>query len=157
MNHRGLLDAILALCGVPDTKFRTICSAIDKLDKEPWADVREEMVSEKGLSPESADAIGTFVAQHGRPVDVLAWITSHATLPQHALAKPAVEDLTILFQYLEAMGCIECIEFDLSLARGLDYYTGVIYEAVLIGWSPSPSFEFPAAVVFVSSLISVLV
>ena len=36
-------------------------------------------------------------------------------------------------RYLDAMGCIDDIDFDLSLARGLDYYTGVIYEAVLIG------------------------
>ena len=52
---------------------------------------------------------------------------------QHPLSKAAVEDMGVLFEYLQAMGCIHQIEFDLSLARGLDYYTGVIYEAVLIG------------------------
>jgi histidyl-tRNA synthetase len=38
-----------------------------------------------------------------------------------------------LFEYLEALGALGPISFDLSLARGLDYYTGVIYEAVLEG------------------------
>ena len=52
LSHRRLLDAMLALCGVPADKFRTICSAIDKLDKEPWAAVRAEMVDQKGLAPE---------------------------------------------------------------------------------------------------------
>lgn len=42
-------------------------------------------------------------------------------------------ELEILFQYLERSGCLNKIVFDLSLARGLDYYTGVIYEAVFKG------------------------
>ena len=40
LNHRQLLDAIMAIAGVPESKFRTICSAIDKLDKEAWSEVR---------------------------------------------------------------------------------------------------------------------
>ena len=51
INHRRLLDGMMSLCGVPQEKFRTICSAIDKLDKEPWSAVRAEMVEEKGLDP----------------------------------------------------------------------------------------------------------
>ena len=51
LSHRRLLDAMLAVCGVPPAKFRPICSAIDKLDKEPWPIVRAEMVDQKGLDP----------------------------------------------------------------------------------------------------------
>lgn len=40
LNHRRLLDAMLDIAGVPPQKFRPICSAIDKLDKEPWEVVR---------------------------------------------------------------------------------------------------------------------
>ena len=50
---------MMSLCGVPDVKFRTICSTIDKLDKSPWSEVREEMVYEKGLAADVADKIGT--------------------------------------------------------------------------------------------------
>lgn len=61
LNHRLLLDAMLAIAGVPPQKFRAICSAIDKLDKEPWEAVRSEMTSEKGLPGAVADKIGEFV------------------------------------------------------------------------------------------------
>lgn len=40
LNHRKLLDAIFEICGVPAEKFRPICSAVDKLDKAPWAEVK---------------------------------------------------------------------------------------------------------------------
>jgi histidyl-tRNA synthetase len=43
-----------------------------------------------------------------------------------------MSDLHALFGYLEAMGSLPHVSFDLSLARGLDYYTGVIYEVVLV-------------------------
>ena len=50
-----------------------------------------------------------------------------AVTPRSAIFVPA------LFRYLETMGALHHFSFDLSLARGLDYYTGVIYEAVLEG------------------------
>lgn len=50
----------------------------------------------------------------------------------HPRASAALADLSTLFTYLRAMGSVGKVTFDLSLARGLDYYTGVIYEAVLL-------------------------
>ena len=47
-------------------------------------------------------------------------------------ANNAMKDLHSLFGYLDAMGSLPHVSFDLSLARGLDYYTGVIYEVVLV-------------------------
>ena len=41
--------------------------------------------------------------------------------------------MTLLFSYLKDLNCLKKVSFDMSLARGLDYYTGVIYEIVLIG------------------------
>eukprot|EP00455_Lapot_gusevi_P038632 TRINITY_DN4331_c0_g1_i2.p1 TRINITY_DN4331_c0_g1~~TRINITY_DN4331_c0_g1_i2.p1 ORF type:complete len:520 (-),score=229.07 TRINITY_DN4331_c0_g1_i2:67-1461(-) len=138
LNHRKILDAMMAVCGVPAEKFRTICSAIDKLDKETWEDVKEEMVSQKGLDPAVADRIGDFVradsqyvAIRAQPNEVLTLLRAHAELSQHPQAQAAFQDLETLFRYLTAMRCLDRIHFDLSLARGLDYYTGVIYEAVL--------------------------
>lgn len=130
LNHRRLLDAILDLSGVPSDKFRTICSAVDKLDKEPWSEVKREMVEDKGLSPEVADKIGVFVVQKGKPWDMYNSLMANGAFGSHQGALDALEDLRILFTYLEAMGKLHYISFDLSLARGLDYYTGVIYEAV---------------------------
>lgn len=76
INHRRLLDAMLAIAGVPAQKFRPICSAIDKLDKEPWAEVKREMVEDKGLEQAVADVIGTFVGVRGAPRDVLTTLTA---------------------------------------------------------------------------------
>jgi histidyl-tRNA synthetase len=58
LNSRKILDGLFQVCGVPDNLIRPISSAVDKLDKMPWADVRKEMVDEKGLAPEVADKIG---------------------------------------------------------------------------------------------------
>lgn len=44
LNHRKLLDAMLEICGVPLEKFRTICSSIDKLDKQSFEQIKREMV-----------------------------------------------------------------------------------------------------------------
>jgi histidyl-tRNA synthetase len=130
LNHRRLLDAILDLCGVPADKFRTICSAVDKLDKEAWSEVKREMVEDKGLPESVADKIGTFVLNKGPPWDMYKSLMDGNRFGNHKGANEAMEDLRILFEYLEAMDKLKFISFDLSLARGLDYYTGVIYEAV---------------------------
>jgi histidyl-tRNA synthetase len=130
LNHRRLLDAILDLCGVPADKFRTICSAVDKLDKEPWTEVKREMVEDKGLDSSVADKIGKFVVRKGSPWELYYALMEEKAFGDHKGAMEAMEDLRILFTYLEAMDKLKFISFDLSLARGLDYYTGVIYEAV---------------------------
>lgn len=44
LNHRKLLDGMLEICGVPPEKFRTICSSIDKLDKQSFEQIKKEMV-----------------------------------------------------------------------------------------------------------------
>mmetsp|Transcript_32295 Transcript_32295/g.69556 ORF Transcript_32295/g.69556 Transcript_32295/m.69556 type:complete len:940 (-) Transcript_32295:54-2873(-) len=132
LNHRKLLDAIFEICGVPSEKFRPICSAVDKLDKLEWAEVRKEMVEEKGLAESSADLIGTFVCHSGQPKELWAKLTEMQLFGKHVAANEAMGELKLLFDYLEAMGSLQYVQFDLSLARGLDYYTGVIYEAVII-------------------------
>lgn len=131
LSHRLLLDAILAICGVPADKFRTTCSAIDKLDKEPWANVRREMVDDKGLPETVADAIEPFVCKVGAPRALHAELTKAQLFGDNADAAKAMSELALLFDYLDAMGVLDYISFDLSLARGLDYYTGLIYEFVL--------------------------
>ncbi|KAL2630304.1 hypothetical protein R1flu_014990 [Riccia fluitans] len=134
LNHRKFLDGMLEICGVPSSKFRSICSAIDKLDKTPWEQVRKEMVEEKGLTAEVADKIGTLVQQRGSPLALLEELKREGSpFLDHSGSVAAMEELGTLFRYLKASKCINNIVFDLSLARGLDYYTGVIYEAVFKG------------------------
>ncbi|NWX36087.1 SYHC protein, partial [Notiomystis cincta] len=131
VNDRRILDGMFAVCGVPDSKFRTICSSVDKLDKVPWEEVRSEMVGEKGLSPEAADRIGEYVQLHGG-LDLIERLLQDPKLSQHKVAKEGLGDMKLLFEYLTLFGITGKGSFDLSLARGLDYYTGVIFEAVLL-------------------------
>uniref|UniRef100_A0A2K6SHH4 Histidine--tRNA ligase, cytoplasmic n=1 Tax=Saimiri boliviensis boliviensis TaxID=39432 RepID=A0A2K6SHH4_SAIBB len=131
VNDRRILDGMFAICGVPDSKFRTICSSVDKLDKVSWEEVKNEMVGEKGLAPEVADRIGDYVQQHGG-VSLVEQLLQDPKLSQNKQALEGLRDLKLLFEYLTLFGIDDKISFDLSLARGLDYYTGVIYEAVLL-------------------------
>jgi histidyl-tRNA synthetase len=132
LNHRCLLDAIFEICGVPADKFRPICSAVDKLDKAPWEEVCREMVEEKGLSVECAEKIGKFVLNADEPMALWKRFTEEGIFGDHKAANEALATMKTLFDYLEAMGSIQHVSFDMSLARGLDYYTGVIYEMVIM-------------------------
>ncbi|XP_052186047.1 histidine--tRNA ligase, cytoplasmic [Diospyros lotus] len=134
LNHRKLLDGMLDICGVPAEKFRTICSSIDKLDKQSFDQIKKEMVEEKGLTAETADAIGSFVKEKGAPLQLLSKLKQEGSkFLENEGSLVALNELEILFMALEKSKCIDKVVFDLSLARGLDYYTGVIYEAVFKG------------------------
>ncbi|XP_054942775.1 histidine--tRNA ligase, cytoplasmic isoform X4 [Physeter macrocephalus] len=129
VNDRRILDGTFAVCGVPDSKFRTICSSVDKLDKVSWEEVKSEMVGEKGLAPEVADRIGDYVQQHGG-VSLVEQLLQDPKLSQNKQALEGLGDLKLLFEYLTLFGIADKISFDLSLARGLDYYTGALKEKV---------------------------
>ncbi|WJX48698.1 histidine--tRNA ligase [Trifolium repens] len=134
LNHRKLLDGMMQICGVPPEKFRTICSSIDKLDKQPFEQIRKEMVDEKGLTAETADRIGTFVKEKGHPLTLLSKLKQEGSaFIENAGSVDALNDLEILFNALDGSKRLDKVVFDLSLARGLDYYTGVIFEAVFKG------------------------
>ncbi|XP_047151304.1 histidine--tRNA ligase, cytoplasmic isoform X2 [Vigna umbellata] len=134
LNHRKLLDGMMQICGVPPEKFRTICSSIDKLDKQSFQQIKKEMVEEKGLTAETADRIETFVKEKGSPLALLSkFIQEGSDFSKHEGASEALKELEILFIALEKSKRIDKVVFDLSLARGLDYYTGVIFEAVFKG------------------------
>lgn len=127
LNHRKILDAVFEIAGVPEEKFRPICSAVDKLDKATWEEVKQEMTEEKGLDSAVADRIGEFVLFKGEPREMWNRLNDSKIFGDHKGAKEAMDEMALLFDYLEAMGTLCYISFDMSLARGLDYYTGVIY------------------------------
>lgn len=132
VNHRLILDGLFDVCGVPANKFRTICSSVDKLDKSPWEEVRAEMVNEKGLAEEIADKIGEYVKKRGGPELVEELLQSEALIGNKS-AKQGLDAMKLFFEYGELNDILDKVSFDLSLARGLDYYTGIIFEAILIG------------------------
>ncbi|CDS10433.1 hypothetical protein LRAMOSA03109 [Lichtheimia ramosa] len=129
LNHRKILDGIFEVCGVPEEKIRPISSAVDKLDKLPWEDVKKEMTEEKGLPEDVADKIGGYVKLKGGR-DLLETLSKDENLTKNASASAGIADMALLFDYMDVFNITGKMSFDMSLARGLDYYTGIIYEAV---------------------------
>ncbi|KFP81270.1 Histidine--tRNA ligase, cytoplasmic, partial [Acanthisitta chloris] len=103
VNDRRILNGIFAVCGVPESKFISACSTVDKLDKVAWEEVRSEMVGEKGLSPEAADRIGEYVQLHGG-LDLIERLLQDPELSQNKLAKEGLGDMKLLFEYLTLFG-----------------------------------------------------
>ena len=130
LNHRLLLDAIVNLSGIKDELYRAVCSSVDKLDKEEWETVKKELL-EKGITEEQSEKLWNFVQLKDKPKVLLEKLKSNNELLANKKGKEALEDMEVLFDYLEITGTDKYCTFDLSLARGLDYYTGLIYETVL--------------------------
>ena len=61
VNHRKFLDAMIELSGCEKRKFKSICSSVDKLDKEPWEKVELELINQKGLTKEMTTNLRRFV------------------------------------------------------------------------------------------------
>ncbi|SMN18221.1 similar to Saccharomyces cerevisiae YPR033C HTS1 Cytoplasmic and mitochondrial histidine tRNA synthetase [Maudiozyma saulgeensis] len=130
LNHRKILDGIFQVSGVSDEDVRKISSAVDKLDKSPWEAVKKEMVVDKGQTEETADKIGEYVKLNGSLREVYDALSQDPIICANEKASEGLNEMENLMKYTEAFGIDKFISFDLSLARGLDYYTGLIYEAV---------------------------
>lgn len=135
VNHRKILDGVFDVCGVPQEQFRTVCSSVDKLDKTPWETVKHEIVNDKQLPVEVADRIYEYVQLKGSS-ELVEKLLADKKLASNKLAKQGLEDMKLLLKYISLFGLEEKVVFDMSLARGLDYYTGVIYEAILTSLPP---------------------
>ncbi|KAG1467357.1 hypothetical protein G6F56_004460 [Rhizopus delemar] len=128
LNHRQLLDGLFEVCGVEPGQARSISAAIDKLDKLSWEQVRREMIEERGLGEQVADRIGQYVLR--REKDILSLLKKDKALINNEKASKGIQDIQLLLEYLDIFGVKDRVRLDLSLARGLDYYTGIIYEAI---------------------------
>ena len=131
VNHRKFLDAMVELTGCEKRKFKAICSSVDKLDKESWEKVRDELINVKGLTPQMCDNLEPFVKLIGKPRELLQRLKEGQVFKGHHEGEETLKEMETLFEYLDAYNCLDRLSFDFSLARGLDYYTGLIYEAVL--------------------------
>lgn len=66
LNHRALLEGIFSLSGIDAKDFKTVCSSVDKLDKVPWEQVRDELLNEKGIASEATEKLEKFVRSRGK-------------------------------------------------------------------------------------------
>lgn len=94
------------------------------------------MVNEKGLNEDVADKIGVYTQLNGQ-MELIDKLLQDDALQGHPSAVKGLEDLKRLLNYCHIVGIQNDVIVDLSLARGLDYYTGSIFEAVLKGMNNS--------------------
>ncbi len=123
INHRKILTALAELCGGTE-KMTAITIAIDKLDKIGPEKVKEEL-RQRGLTTPQVNLIEKYLGIHGSNEEILSGLTH---LIGHTDAgKKGIEELQWLHSQLSAIS--SKLTIDPTLARGLDYYTGTIFEA----------------------------
>lgn len=133
INNRKILGALAAVCGGEDMMM-DITIAIDKLDKIGMEKVKDELIG-KGLSMEQVDAVESFISISGNNEEKLQQLEEmFSHLP---LGKEGIDELrTILGSFNAIQGTAFAgtqLLVDLSLARGLNYYTGTIFEVKALG------------------------
>ncbi|MGZ5246389.1 MAG: histidine--tRNA ligase, partial [Flavitalea sp.] len=127
INSRKILSALATLCGGQD-KMMDITMAIDKLDKIGMDKVKEELI-QRNISPEQVDVIEQYLEISGDNETKLQTIS--ALLGQIEEGKQGIEELNYVISNIQKMNGENSINLtiDFTLARGLNYYTGIIFEA----------------------------
>ncbi|MBQ2520746.1 MAG: histidine--tRNA ligase [Paludibacteraceae bacterium] len=124
INNRKILAGIAEVIGAPD-KIIDITVAIDKLDKIGVNAVNAELI-ERGLNDQQVKALQPILNLSGTTAEKLSAL--HSILASSETGLKGVEEMEEVFNKLEIVGCTLDIELDLCLARGLNYYTGAIFE-----------------------------
>ena len=130
VNNRKILNGFYAMLGLTE-QSGDIMRTVDKLDKIGDEKVRTLLVDECGVSAESADEILKFIAITGGNEQVLAALESYRG--RNEVFDEGLDQLNTVVKYLSAFGVpAENFAVDLTIARGLDYYTGTVYETTLL-------------------------
>ena len=130
VNNRKILNGFYAMLGLSE-QSGDIMRTVDKLDKIGAEKVRTLLVEECGLADESADEILRFIAIRGTNAEVLTALEGYRG--RNEVFDLGLDELTAVVKYLGAFGVPEeNFAVDLTIARGLDYYTGTVYETTLL-------------------------
>lgn len=124
LNNRKVLAGIAELIGEPD-KIIDITVAIDKIDKIGLDNVKAEL-AERGLSQEAIDTITPVITLSGTNEERLTRLKE--LLSESETGQKGVEELQEVINGTKQLGLRAELELDVSLARGLNYYTGTIIE-----------------------------
>ena len=129
VNNRKVLNGFFALLGLTD-RAQDVMRTIDKLDKIGADKVRELLLTECSVAEASADEILRFITAEGTSAEKLAFLEGWRG--QNEVFDLGLEELKTVAAYLPEFGVPEeNFEIDLTIARGLDYYTGTVYETVM--------------------------
>ena len=131
VNNRKILNGFYAMLGLTE-KSGDIMRTVDKLDKIGADKVRGLLVAEEiGLTNAQADEILKFIAITGSNAEVLTALEGYRG--RHELFDLGLDELNTVTKYLAAFGVPEThFAVDLTIARGLDYYTGTVYETTML-------------------------
>jgi len=124
INNRKILAGIAEVIGEKD-RIVDITVAIDKLDKIGLDKVNEELI-EKGISQAAVDKLQPILHLSGSVSDKLTQLESAIGLSE--VGSKGIAEVRTLFAYLDTLQLTTEVELDLTLARGLNYYTGAIFE-----------------------------
>ncbi len=124
LNNRKVLAGIVEVIGEPD-RMIDITVAIDKLDKIGMEKVLAEL-DQKGLSKQSAEKLKPVLEMEGTTSKKLTFLSGY--LNQSEIGMEGLMEVDKLFGFLKDHPVDAAVEFDLTLARGLNYYTGTIFE-----------------------------
>ncbi len=120
VSDRRLLDALLRAVGVRGEQLGATFAVVDKMSREDEAESRRRLREEAGLAGEVVDAmVALFELELPELVEKYA---------DHETVGPAGDRVAEYVAALEEMGWGEYVEFDLRIVRGLDYYTGTVFE-----------------------------
>ena len=124
LNNRKILTGIAEVIGQAD-KIVDITVAIDKLDKIGLENVNAELAS-KGIPEESIAKLQPIILLQGTNEEKLQ--TIREVLASSEIGLKGVEEIATILEYVKLVGVQTEVELDLTLARGLNYYTGAIFE-----------------------------
>ena len=130
VNNRKILNGFYAMLGLTE-QSGAIMRTVDKLDKIGPDKVRDLLLSDCGLREDQAAEILKFIAITGSNAEVLAALEGY--MGRHELFDTGLSELKTVVKYLADFGVPEeNFAVDLTIARGLDYYTGTVYETTLL-------------------------
>ena len=121
ISDRRLLRALLLHAGVPEARLILVYNIVDKLERDPHEVIAKRLTGEAELSAEQAEAVLAIFAH--RDFDAVS-----AAYGQTEGVAPEIERMAAYLGHLRAMGLGGFVRFDLSIVRGLAYYTGIVFE-----------------------------
>ena len=131
LNDRRILEALVELAGLPVEKTLDIFRAVDKLDNIGVEGVMEEL-AKIGASAEASTRLLEFMASRGKPEETIE--ETRKTLKGYSIGLSGCDGLSAIVKYAISFGIDQYMVVDLSLARGLDYYTGPVFEIYAEGF-----------------------
>ena len=130
VNNRKILNGFYAMLGLAD-KSQDVMRTVDKLDKIGPEKVSQLLVEDCGVDQAAAEEILKFIAIRGTNAEVLKALEGYQG--RNEIFDAGLEELNTVTKYLSAFGVPEeNFAVDLTIARGLDYYTGTVYETTLL-------------------------